>query len=154
MSLDKYLKAAVLIATITLISPCTWAQVPPFAARYAETTYEAYQEATDGGVAFSVAVTATGPMTGLAGKPFSSLISVPDYRIESVQHGTKLQSVRFAIPDDPMYGLFDMNYSVEHFEEFSHALTSGTYRRLLVTGTISGDSGAHQSLEFCWAASS
>jgi hypothetical protein len=119
---------------------------------YADGLYKEYAAGTAGKISFSVQTIETGRMSDLAGKLFSSLVTAPPYRILTDQFGTSLNKPRFVQPENPGYGLHDMNYKADQFADYGFPLEDGLYRRLRVTATIAGDVRSHEAMEFCWAA--
>ncbi len=124
---------------------------PPLVANYAEGLYNEYATATSGAISFSVETLESGDMTALAGKPFNTLITVPEYRILADQTGTILSNPRFAVPEDPAYGQRNMEDQADRFADFGLPLEDGSYRLLQVSATIGGDQRSHEALEFCWS---
>jgi hypothetical protein len=104
-----------------------------------EDLYEEYAAGTAGKISFSVQTVESGRMADLAGKPISSLVTVPPYRILTDQSGTRLENPRFFIPVDVNYGLQNMDSTANKFAEDGFPLEDGVYRRLLVTATIGED---------------
>jgi len=133
-------------ATGVLVSPHS-----PVVSHYAESLYDEYAAGTAGKISFSVQTEESGRMVDLAGKAFSSLVATQPYRIVTDQAGTNLSNPRFYEPEAVGYGLHDMNYTADGFAEHGLPLEDGTYRRLLVTATMSGDVRSHEAMEFCWS---
>ena len=123
----------------------------PRISHYSEDTYKEFENAASGAVSFSVDVVSTGPMQSLAGKGLKDLVTVPSYRLVSDQAGTAITKPQFMVPSDERYGLHDLRYFVDQFEDFGLPLKEGVYRRLSVTATIGADVRTHQAVEFCWS---
>jgi hypothetical protein len=123
----------------------------PRMSRYSEDTYEEYENAASGAVTFSVDVVSAGAMKTLAGKALKDLVTVPSYRLVSNQAGTAITNPQFVVPSEERYGLHDLRYFVDQFEDFGLPLNEGTYRRLSVTAAVGGDVRTHQAVEFCWS---
>lgn len=141
------------VVTITL-SVGGFAQAAPAAPQignYAEGLYAEYAAGTGGKISFQIATVDSGSLTSLQGTSFSSLLTVPPYRIETSDHGTELRNPQFVTPLVASYALHDMGYSVDKFQQVGYPLSDGTYRRLNVTASIGGDTRQHQAMEFCWA---
>jgi hypothetical protein len=134
-------------STETLVSPHA-----PVASHYAETLYDEYAAGAGGGISFVVQTLESGPMKDLAGRPFSTFITAPEYRILTDQRGTNLENARFYMPGENSYGQHDMGYTADKFADYGLPLEDGVYRRLLVTASVGGDTRSHQALEFCWPA--
>jgi hypothetical protein len=130
-------------ATGTAVSP----QSP---LSYVENLYKEYAAGTAGKISFSVQAVENGRMADLAGKPFNTLVTTPPYRIVTDQLGTALNNPRFVLPENPNYGLHDMNYTADKFAEFGFPLEDGMYRRLRITANIGGDVRSHEAMEFYW----
>src|ERR1041384_4658263 len=70
----------------------------------AEGIYNEYASATGGKVSFNVQTLSQGPLSDLAGRPFSAFLVAPTYRVESDQNGTEMTNVSFI---DSVYSDFE-----------------------------------------------
>jgi hypothetical protein len=148
----KSARTIVSLTALCLLPMALFAQGSPLPLiGYAESLYQQYAADASGKISFQVATQANGPLSGIAGKPFESILSVPPYRIETDEDGTVLLMPAYTLPDDPTYGLDDMKSSVDDFQSMGRPVSMGAYRRLLVTVNIAGDVRSHQAMEFCWS---
>jgi hypothetical protein len=141
---------AVLFIT-TNVTTLAQGPAPGSATGFAEGIYSQYSTATGGKVVFNVQTVGQGPLSDLAGKPFSTFLAEPTYRVESDQFGTELNNVRFNEPVSSDFITQDMSSLPDHFEDIGLPLQLGVYRRLGITATIGADSRSYQSMEFCWS---
>ena len=124
---------------------------PGRATGHAEELYNEYASATGGKVSFYVQTLSQGPLSDLAGKPFSAFLVEPTYRVESDQDGTELTNVRFIEPVASDWEHLEFNSLPDRFQDVGLPLQMGVYRRLGITVAIGADSRSYESMEFCWA---
>ena len=117
----------------------------------AEGIYNEYATATGGKVSFSIQTLSQGPLSDLAGRPFSAFLVEPTYRVESDQDGTELTNVSFIDSVDSDFEHQELSSLPDQFEGVGLPLRMGVYRRLGITVAIGADSRSYESMEFCWA---
>jgi len=146
------MKAKIIVAIALLFittNLTTQAQGP--ATRFAEGIYNEYASATGGKVSFNVQTLSQGPLSDLAGRPFSAFLAEPTYRVESDQDGTELTNVGFIDSVESDWEHMEFNSLPDRFQDVGLPLQMGVYRRLGITATIGADSRSYESMEFCWA---
>jgi hypothetical protein len=138
--------------TLILLVCCAVAQAQsaPKVNNYAEDLYAEFAAGAGGKISFQVATLDRGSLSSIQGIPFSSLLSVPSYRLETNDHGTDLLHARFEVPQNPSYNLHDMGNSVDKFQSVGYPIADGSYRRLNIAGTIGNETRQWEALEFCW----
>jgi len=141
---------AVLFITTNLTTRAQ-APVPEPTTGFAEGIYKEYSTATGGKVVFNVQTVGQGPLSGLAGRPFSAVLVAPTYRVESDQNGIELTKVGFIDSVDSDFETQELSSIPDQFEHVGLPLRMGVYRRLGITVAIGADSRSYESMEFCWA---
>ncbi|HZI56992.1 MAG TPA: hypothetical protein VFF39_09460 [Verrucomicrobiae bacterium] len=117
----------------------------------AEGIYNEYASATGGKISFNVQTLSQGPLSDLAGRPFSAFLVAPTYRVESDEDGTELTNVGFIEPTGSDFVTQEMSLLPDQFQDVGLPLQMGVYRRLGITVSIGADSRSYESMEFCWA---
>jgi hypothetical protein len=118
---------------------------------HAEGIYNEYASATGGKVSFNIQTLSQGPLSDLAGRPFSAFLVAPTYRVESDLDGTELTNVGFIDSVESDWEHQEFNSLPDQFQDVGLPLQMGVYRRLGITATIGADSRSYESMEFCWA---
>src|SRR5262249_45330858 len=143
---------AVLLITTNLTTQAQGPVASPGqAAGFAEGIYNEYSTATRGKVSFNVQTLSQGPLSDLAGRPFSAFLVAPTFRVESDQDGTELTNVSFIEPIESDWEHQEFNFLRDGFQDVGLPLQLGVYRRLGITVAIGGDSRSYESMEFCWS---
>jgi len=124
---------------------------PGPASGFAERTYSEYATATGGKIAFNIQTLGQGPLSDLAGRPFSAFLVTPTYRVESDQDGSELTNVGFIDSVESDWEHQEFNSLPDRFQDVGLPLQMGVYRRLGITAVIGADSRSYESMEFCWA---
>jgi hypothetical protein len=114
---------------------------PGRATGHAEGIYNEYASATGGKVSLNVQTLSQGPLSDLAGRPFSTFLVAPVYRVESDQDGTELTNVGFIEPTDSDLVTQEMSSLPDQFEDVGLLLQMGVYRRLGITVAIGAAPG-------------
>jgi hypothetical protein len=117
----------------------------------AEGIYSEYATATGGKISFNVQTLGQGPLSDLAGRPFSAFLVAPTYRVESDQNGTEMTNVSFIEPTGSDFETQELSLLPDQFQDVGLPLQLGVYRRLGITVAIGADSRSYESMEFCWA---
>ncbi|HZI56991.1 MAG TPA: hypothetical protein VFF39_09455, partial [Verrucomicrobiae bacterium] len=148
---SKIIAAIALLFITTNLTTQAQGPAPGPATHFAERTYGEYATATGGKVSFNVQTLSQGPLSDLAGKPFSAFLVVPTYRVESDQDGIELTNVGFIDSVESDWEHQEFNSLPDRFQDVGLPLQMGVYRRLGITATIGADSRSYESMEFCWA---
>jgi hypothetical protein len=148
---SKMIAAIALLFITTNLTTQAQGPSPGPATGHAEGIYNEYASATGGKVSFTVQTLSQGPLSDLAGKPFSAFLVAPTYRVESDEDGTELTNVGFIDSVESDWEHQEFNSLPDRFQDVGLPLQMGVYRRLGITATIGADSRSYESMEFCWA---
>src|SRR5580765_7420728 len=112
----KFIVAIAVLFITTNLTTQAQGPVPGPATGRAEGIYNEYASATGGKVSFHAQTLSQGPLSDLAGKPFSAFLLAPTYRVESDQDGTELTNVGFIDSVESDFEHQELNSLPDQFE--------------------------------------
>lgn len=116
---------------------------------HAERVYAGYATANSHAVSFEIETLAEGPMSELAGRPYSRILEAPSYLVRSRSAGPQFELPGLRTTPIPASRYEDS--SVDEFTQAGRPLSSGRYRLLAVIVSKGEEVRSHDALELCWS---